>query len=198
MIGPLRPRSHARAIVQPKPSLLCLPVRRFQPFASPLAMVPGPMADLGSPFDPFMVHMPAAVVRHAGDQTAAIASELSRQFDDVPGHRAARHPPHLGQALRKLRPLMNGKTGHRGIEMPIVEGQAFCNGINGLRKMLRALRPHGAEGSTGVTLRAIGSYEPAPAPMFRTLRAGPSATCSRAVIRGSGWRHQVYPCPIDP
>ena len=45
-----------------------------------------------------------------------------------------------------------------------------------------------ADGSTGVTSRPAGLYEPAPAPTFSTVRAAPSASPIRAAIRASGWR----------
>ena len=45
-----------------------------------------------------------------------------------------------------------------------------------------------AEGSTATTGRSSGSYEPAPAPTFTTVRAAPSAAWTRAAIRGSGRR----------
>jgi hypothetical protein len=44
------------------------------------------------------------------------------------------------------------------------------------------------DGSTGVTWRSAGSYEPAPAPTFSTVRAAPSAWLIRAAIRASGRR----------
>lgn len=85
MIGPLRPQTDTRPVVEPEPPLLGLLLWDFQPFPSP------------DPFDPFMVHMPAAVVQHAGDHAVAIAPELSRQLDDVLGQ-----PLFIGQAAGRL------------------------------------------------------------------------------------------------
>ena len=45
-----------------------------------------------------------------------------------------------------------------------------------------------ADGSTAVTSRPSGSYEPAPAPTFSTVRADPSDSSMRAAILGSGCR----------
>ncbi len=73
MVRTLRPQPHARTVIQPKPTLLRLFLRDFQPLPPP------------DPFDPFMVHMPAAVVQHSSDHAIPIASELSRQRDDVLG-----------------------------------------------------------------------------------------------------------------
>jgi LCP family protein required for cell wall assembly len=42
-----------------------------------------------------------------------------------------------------------------------------------------------AEGSTAVTSRSLGSYEPVPAPTFRTVLASPSAAQTCSAIRGS-------------
>jgi hypothetical protein len=53
------------------------------------------------------------------------------------------------------------------------------------------------DGSTAMTLRPGGSYEPVPAPTFSTVRASPSAAQIRAAIRGSVRRvvAQVTPIP---
>jgi len=59
--------------VQPESTLLGLFLRDFQPLPLP------------DPFDPFMVHMPAAVVQHVRDHTIAVSSELFCQRDDVIG-----------------------------------------------------------------------------------------------------------------
>ena len=44
------------------------------------------------------------------------------------------------------------------------------------------------DGSTGITGRSAGSYEPVPTPTFTTVLASPSASCSAAAIRGSARR----------
>jgi hypothetical protein len=44
------------------------------------------------------------------------------------------------------------------------------------------------EGSTAITSRSRGSYEPVPAPMLTTLRASPSAAQILASMRGSARR----------
>ena len=69
----LWPQPDARPIVQPEPSLLGLFLRDFQPLLPP------------DPFDPLMVHMPAAVVQHPGNHPISIAPKLSRQLNDVIG-----------------------------------------------------------------------------------------------------------------
>lgn len=50
------------------------------------------------------------------------------------------------------------------------------------------LRIISAEGSTAVTSRSGGSYEPAPAPTLRTLRALPRTSSIAAAMRESGLR----------
>jgi len=45
-----------------------------------------------------------------------------------------------------------------------------------------------ADGSTAVTVRSTGSYDPAPAPTLSTVRASPSASRMCAAMRGSGRR----------
>jgi len=54
-----------------------------------------------------------------------------------------------------------------------------------------------SDGSTATTSRSCGSYDPAPAPTFTTVRASPSATRMRAAIRGSSRRTSVYFLPIE-
>jgi hypothetical protein len=44
------------------------------------------------------------------------------------------------------------------------------------------------DGSIATSLRSSGSYAPAPAPMFTTVTASPSAAWIAAAIRGSGRR----------
>src|SRR4029450_5019488 len=53
-----------------------------------------------------------------------------------------------------------------------------------------------ADGSTAVTSRSEGSYEPVPAPTFNTVRASPSAAPTCAAIRGSVRRVTVYVAPM--
>ena len=71
MVRALRAQPNAGPIVQPEPTFLGLFLGDFQPLPPP------------DPFDPFVVHMPAGVVQHPGDHATPIASELSRQLDDV-------------------------------------------------------------------------------------------------------------------
>jgi hypothetical protein len=53
-----------------------------------------------------------------------------------------------------------------------------------------------ADGSTAVTSRSDGSYDPVPAPTLTTVRASPSAAQIRAAIRGSAGRVAAYVVPI--
>jgi hypothetical protein len=53
-----------------------------------------------------------------------------------------------------------------------------------------------ADGSTAVTSRSDGSYDPVPAPTLTTVRASPSAAQIRAAIRGSAGRVAAYVAPI--
>ena len=54
-----------------------------------------------------------------------------------------------------------------------------------------------SDGSTAVTSRSAGSYAPAPAPTFTTVRASRRAARMRAAIRGSSRRTSVYFLPIE-
>ncbi len=54
-----------------------------------------------------------------------------------------------------------------------------------------------SDGSTATTARSAGSYDPAPAPTFTTVRASPSARRITAAHRGSGRRFRAYPTPIS-
>src|SRR5438477_11964704 len=47
-----------------------------------------------------------------------------------------------------------------------------------------------------MTSRSRGSYEPAPAPTFTTVRASPSASQMGLASRGSSTRTAAYPWPI--
>ena len=53
------------------------------------------------------------------------------------------------------------------------------------------LRIISSDGSTAVTSRSTGSYDPVPAPTFSTLRASPSAVWIIAAMRGSGLRRSA-------
>jgi hypothetical protein len=71
------------------------------------------------------------------------------------------------------------------------------NGSSSARASTTGAAPGGrcaritADGSTAVTSRSGGSYEPAPAPTFSTDRASPSAARMRAARRGSSRRTDV-------
>ena len=69
-----------------------------------------------------------------------------------------------------------------------------ANGSASARASMHGAAPGGrcaritADGSTAVTSRSRGSYAPAPAPTFSTVRASPSAAWIAAAIRGSSPR----------
>ena len=63
MIGSLRSQTDAGPVVEPEPRPLWLLLGNLQPLPPPLAIVLGPMADKGSPFDPLHVHDPACVTQ---------------------------------------------------------------------------------------------------------------------------------------
>ena len=65
MVRPLRPETHARPIVQPKPPLLSLLLWDLQPFTPPDAL------------DPLVVHLPASVVQQDPSPCDTIAPILS-------------------------------------------------------------------------------------------------------------------------
>jgi hypothetical protein len=73
MVRAFRPPPDARPVSQPQPTLLVLFLWDFQPFPPP------------DPFDPFVIHVPTAVVQQPGDHAIPITSELFCQRDDVLG-----------------------------------------------------------------------------------------------------------------
>jgi hypothetical protein len=85
VVGPLRPKTHAGAIVQPEPPFLLLFLRNLQPFTSPDA------------FDPFVVHTPARIGQKAGDHPISIAAIFVCQLNDVVGQ-----PFFISAAVRHL------------------------------------------------------------------------------------------------
>jgi len=90
VVGPdvvraLRPEPNTKPVVQPKSPLLSLLLWDLQPFTSSLAIVLGPMADNGSPFDPFVVHTPACVVQQTRHHAISIAAIFVGQLDDIVG-----------------------------------------------------------------------------------------------------------------
>ena len=97
MVRTFRLEAHARSIVQPEPFLLSLLQWDLQPFTSPLAIVLGPMADKGSPFDPLVVHVPASVVRQTRHHAITKATIFVGQLDDI-----VAQPLFISTALRNL------------------------------------------------------------------------------------------------
>ena len=73
MVRTLGSEPDAGAIIQPNPTFLGLLLWDLQPFLPP------------DPFDPLMVHMPAAVVQQPSDHAIPIAAELFGQRGDVLG-----------------------------------------------------------------------------------------------------------------
>src|SRR6185503_5869255 len=67
VIGPFRPQSDARAVVEPEPPALGLLLWYFQPFPPPDAV------------DPLHAHVPALVEEQAADAPVAIAAIPCRQ-----------------------------------------------------------------------------------------------------------------------
>ena len=72
--------------VQPKPALLGLFLRDFQPLPSPNSfyhcpLVVCPQTTRGA----LMIYVPAAVIKHARDHTIAVSSEIFRQRDNILG-----------------------------------------------------------------------------------------------------------------
>ncbi len=72
--------------------------------------------------------------------------------------------------------------------------QSFSSGSSSARPRTTRAAPGGrwaiitSDGSTAITSRSRGSYEPVPAPTFTTDRASPSAATIAAAIRGSSRR----------
>jgi hypothetical protein len=86
VVWPLGPQSHARPVVQPKPTLLGLFLWNFQPLPSPNPLyhcpaVVCPQTTRGA----LMIYVPAAVIQHARDHTIAVSSEIFRQRDNILG-----------------------------------------------------------------------------------------------------------------
>lgn len=132
MIGALRP-SHAAASVQPEPPVLACLCGTFSPSRRRLPSSSDRWRTDGSPFDPPMVHMPAAGVRHAGDHAATTAPELPRQLDDVLGP-----PLCVGQAAGQFAarvdrcwPKPCDRPGARKFAGPAAHGRCTGGGAKG-------------------------------------------------------------------
>lgn len=81
----LRPESHARSVVRPKPPLFILLFLDHQPLTPP------------NPLDSLVVHTPACVVEQACHHPISKAPVLIGQLDDVIGQ-----TPFIDPALRHL------------------------------------------------------------------------------------------------
>lgn len=66
----LRPKPHARSIIEPKSPSLRLFLRYLEPFATPDA------------FDPFGIHDPAVIAQQGRDPPVAVSAVLLSQLDD--------------------------------------------------------------------------------------------------------------------
>ena len=75
MAGALRPKTDARAVIQPEPAAFRLFLRHFQPFPPPDAI------------DPLEVHPPTLGTKQRGDPAIAVATVSRRQTDDRRGQR---------------------------------------------------------------------------------------------------------------
>jgi hypothetical protein len=90
-----------------------------------------------------------------------------------------------------------GEHGHRRVERAVGERQRLGARVDARGRVSRPLRARmTADGSTAVTSRSRGSYEPLPAPTLSTVRAPPSAPWITAAIRGSSPRVATYERPI--
>ena len=118
MVWAFWPETDTRPVIQPEPTLLGLFLRDFQPLLPP------------DPFDPLMVHMPAAVVPHPGDHAVSIAPELSRQRDDV-----------IGQLLFVRQ--ATGNLALRGTMLPEGAASPALRHAKGLPHMIYALTTAG-------------------------------------------------------
>lgn len=73
MVRTFRSEPDARPVIQPKPTLLCLLLWDFKPFAPP------------DPLNPLVVHMPARVVEQPGDHAIPVSPVATGKLDDVIG-----------------------------------------------------------------------------------------------------------------
>src|SRR5438105_4578056 len=71
MVSPLRPQTHARAVVEPEPPAFGLLGRDFQPLTSP------------DPLDTLLVHPPTGAPQQRRDPAISVAAVLAGKFDDV-------------------------------------------------------------------------------------------------------------------
>ena len=71
MVGPLRPQTNARPVVEPEPPAFGLFGRDFQPLTSP------------DPLDTLLVHPPAGATQQCRDPAIPVAAVLAGKFDDV-------------------------------------------------------------------------------------------------------------------
>jgi putative transcriptional regulator len=100
----------------------------------------------------------------------------------------ARDPPYLCEPVDEIRPLMHGEGAHRGVKAAIHERSCSAYASMAAPRCGGRRSRIVADGSTAVTCRSVGSYEPVPAPILRTLCASPSAAWTNAAIRGSATR----------
>src|SRR5690606_22014446 len=66
-----RSKPDARSVIQPEPSSLWVPVRYFQPFATP------------NPLDPLGIHRPSFLSKQCGDAAVSIATVDRGQSDNI-------------------------------------------------------------------------------------------------------------------
>ena len=71
MVGPLRPQTDARAVVEPQTTAFRLFAGDFQPLTSP------------DPLDTLLVHRPAGSTQQRRDPAVSVAAILAGKFDDV-------------------------------------------------------------------------------------------------------------------
>jgi hypothetical protein len=91
---------------------------------------------------------------------------------------------------------MDRERRHARVEVSIRKRQSLRRGIDRRAEMRWARMV--ADGSTAVIVRFNGSYDPAPAPTFKTDRDVPRAARMTDAMRGSGCRKPAYPAPITP
>src|SRR5690348_7684371 len=75
VIAPLRPQTHAGAVVEPQAAARLLLLRHLQPFATP------------DPLHAVLTHVPARFLQLDGDTSISIPAILAGQRDDSPGQR---------------------------------------------------------------------------------------------------------------
>ena len=119
MVGPFRPETDARSVVQPEPSSLALFAGDLQPLTPPDA------------FNPLVIDRPARRLQHLGDPAITEPAELADQLDDIRDQRGAE--------------LLDGLDGLEELRRGLLLGSIPKDRLGDLARLVREKRERGAD-----------------------------------------------------